>query len=423
MSDNKTPEQQIAELKSEVGDLTAALKTAAEGSIVKSHSDSSASYWGETEEVATIDANNAGHRSNYVAEGWQGCGKSEFKSFGDFLKSGYAAKGQGEWRKQALTPYQPVMKAVQGMSEQVGADGGFMVYPEFSKSILERVYENDIFDQTDNYTVGGNSLTFTRNAETSRANGSRHGGVRGYWVAEGGSLTKSNPTLAQVSLRLKKCAVLVYLTDEILQDTGSSLEDYVSRCAAAEFNFMLGDAVFNGSGAGQPLGITNGGSLVSVAKESGQAADTIVSANIDKMWSRRAMGSNKYQWFHHQDCGAEIDDLGFDVGNGGVPLYRTNNSIAEQSPQTLKGAKRTETEFNATLGDANDIILADLSQYLTISKGGITQEASIHVEFLTDQTALRFVMRVDGRPWEDTAVTQYKGSNTQSAYINLAARA
>ena len=186
---------------------------------------------------------------------------------------------------------------------------------------------------------------------------------------------------------------------------------------------MLGDAVFNGSGAGQPLGITNGGSLVSVAKESGQAADTIVSANIDKMWSRRAMGSNKYQWFHHQDCGAEIDDLGFDVGNGGVPLYRTNNSIAEQSPQTLKGAKRTETEFNATLGDANDIILADLSQYLTISKGGITQEASIHVEFLTDQTALRFVMRVDGRPWEDTAVTQYKGSNTQSAYINLAARA
>jgi len=423
MSEIKTPEQQIAELKSEVGDLTTALKTAAEGSIVKSHSDTSASYWGDTGEVVTVSTDPKAQRSSYVAEGWQGCGKSEFKSFGDFLKTGYAAKGSGEWRQQALTPYQPVMKAVQGMSEQVGADGGFMVYPEFSKSILERVYENDIWGQTDNYTVGGNSLTFTRNAETSRANGSRHGGVRGYWVAEGGSLTKSNPTLAQTSLRLKKCAVLVYLTDEILQDTGSSLEDYVSRCAAAEFNFMLGNVVFNGTGAGQPLGITNAGSLVSVAKESAQAADTIVSANVDKMWARRAVGSKNYQWYHHQDCGAQIDNLAQDVGTGGLPLYRTGQMIDKAAPQSLKGAKRTETEFNATLGDANDIILADLSQYLTISKGGITQEASIHVEFLTDQTALRFVMRVDGKPWSDTAITPFQGSATTSDFINLAARA
>ena len=311
---------------------------------------------------------------------------------------------------------------MQGMSEQVGADGGFMVYPEFAKGILERVYQNNIWGQTDNYTVGGNSLIFTRNAETSRANGSRHGGVRGYWVAEGGELTKSKPTFKQVALRLKKLAVLVYLTDEVIEDTGTALEDYVTRCAAAEFNFMLGDAVFNANGAGQPLGFLNAGSLVSITKETGQAADTIVAENIDKMWQRRAVGGS-YQWYHNQDCGAQLDSLGFDVGQGGTPLYRQNNSIAQAAPQTLKGVARVETEFNPTVGDQGDIALCDFGQYLTISKGGITQDASIHVEFLTDQTAIRFIMRVDGRPWEDTAITPYKGTNTQSAYIVLDDRA
>jgi HK97 family phage major capsid protein len=88
-------------------------------------------------------------------------------------------------------------KAIQGMGVQVGEDGGFLVMPEFASGILERVYWNNLFSQTDNYTVSGNSITFNRNAESSRVNGSRHGGLRGYWGPEGGSLTSSNPKIRQ----------------------------------------------------------------------------------------------------------------------------------------------------------------------------------------------------------------------------------
>ena len=415
-------ETQIKELRKQISDMQE-LVAEVNNPVLRSNTPNSLSYWGGDAESVSFDPTAARQaRAVQYVEGYKGCGAAEFKSFGDMLRQGYASKGSGEFRQRWMKPYEPVVKAVQGMSEQVGADGGFLVYPEFAKGILERVYQNNIWGQTDNYTVGGNSLTFTRNAETSRANGSRHGGVRGYWVGEGGQLTKSKPTFKNVSLRLKKLAVLVYLTDEVIEDTGTALEDYVTRCAAAEFNFMLGDAVFNATGAGQPLGFMNGGSLVSIAKESGQVADTIVAENIDKMWQRRAVNGS-YQWYHNQDCCAQLDSLGFDVGQGGVPLYRQGNSIANPAPQTLKGARRTETEFNATVGDQGDIALCDFGQYLTISKGGISQDASIHVEFLTDQTAIRFIMRVDGRPWEDTAITPYKGTNTQSAYIVLDDRA
>lgn len=81
-----------------------------------------------------------------------------------------------------------------------------------------------------------------------------------------------------------------------------------------------------------------------------------------------------------------------------------------------------ETEFNSTVGTVGDILLADLSQVLSITKGGVSQMASTHVEFLSDQTALKFTMRLDARPWDDTPLTPYKGSATQSAFVCLETR-
>lgn len=377
------------------------------------------SYWdytAPTQRVGLVPGQFQEYRNAGYAPGYQG--DTVFKSWDNFLRTGWTQHKSAEWQAQHASVY----KAVQGMSVNTGEDGGFLVMPEYASGILERVYANDLFSRTDNYSVGGNQLVFTRNAEVSRANGSRHGGMRGYWVGEGGTITKSKPTVNQLTLRLKKLAVVVYLTDELIADAGPAAAQYVTRKAAEEFNFMLGDALFNGTGAGQPLGMLNAGALLSIAKETGQAASTIVVENIDKMWARRHVSNGNWAWYHNQDCGPQLDQLAQDVGTGGVPLYRTGNQVAQAAPQTLKGAPRVETEFNATVGTQGDLMLADMSQIVSITKGGISQEASIHVEFLTDQTALRFIMRVDAQPWEASPLTPYKGSNTQASFLALDTR-
>src|SRR5690606_12982921 len=109
-------------------------------------------------------------------------------------------------------------------------------------------YANDLFTRTDNYTVAGNNMTFMANSETSRANGSRHGGLRGYRIGEGATITSSKPGFRELTLKLKKYAVVVYLTEELLSDSGVALEQYVARKAAEEFNFMVGDDIINGNG-------------------------------------------------------------------------------------------------------------------------------------------------------------------------------
>ena len=70
-----------------------------------------------------------------------------------------------------------------------------------------------------------------------------------------------------------------------------------------------------------------------------------------------------------------------------------------------------------------DIILADLSQYLSGTKGGIQSAMSMHLYFDYDATAYKFSFRVDGQPWWDSALTPFKGTKTQSPFITLAARA
>jgi HK97 family phage major capsid protein len=357
--------------------------------------------------------------------GYKPC--SEFKSFADFIRTGMSEHKTAAFASKVeahLAPITKATKAIQGMNETSGPDGGYSVMPEFASGIIERLFTNDLFGRTDGYTVAGNNMTFLANAENSRANGSRAGGVQGYWVSEGGTITKSKPTMREITLKLKKLAVLVYLSDEAISDSGLTLEQYVTRKAADEFAFMLGDAVFNGSGVGMPLGVLNSPSLLSIAKESGQLANTVYTENIEKMYARFFMPNMpSATWYHNQDIQSQLGLMTLGVGTGGVPTYLPPGGLSAAPYGTLKGRPLQPTEFNATLGTQGDLVLADLKQLLSITKGGIEQAVSMHVEFLTDQTALRFIMRADARPWENAPLTPFKGTNTQSSFVALDTRA
>lgn len=332
------------------------------------------------------------------------------------------------WVKEAAN-LQPALpgeyKAIQGMSESVGSDGGFAVFPEFSAGIMERMYTNNLLDRTDGYVVAGNTMIFHASAETSRANGSRAGGILSYMVPEGGAITKSKPTLRRVHLRLCKVAVLMYLTEELLADA-RALEAYAMRQASAEIAFRIGEQLFSGvGGMGAPLGILNSPAFLAITPEPGQDPGTIVTQNLDKMYHRRlnVTGAN-YEWYCNQDCGPSLDNLDQKIGLGGYPLNRGPGypSIGPAPGQQYKGLPINQVEWCSSVGTVGDFVLADFGQVLSITKGGIVQSASPHVEFLTDQLAVKWTYRFDARPWDVTPITPFKGTNTQSPFLGIATR-
>ncbi|GAG20299.1 unnamed protein product, partial [marine sediment metagenome] len=89
---------------------------------------------------------------------------------------------------------------------------------------------------------------------------------------------------------------------------------------------------------------------------------------------------------------------------------------------TLFGRPVIVTEHCQTAGTSGDIILGDWSQYLIGGKtsGGAPKlDTSVHIKFDYDEVAFRAVLRNDGRPWWQSALTPKHGTNTLGPFVAL----
>jgi HK97 family phage major capsid protein len=345
-----------------------------------------------------------------------------FKNFGEFAQCVKSACNPGTRPDDRLLALQA--KSISGMGEFQSSDGGFLIPPEYSAKIFERIYATDtILGMTDSYTVSSSGIAFPRNNESSRADGSRKGGIRGYWTDEAGQITASKATFGRLQLTLHKISVMCYVTEELLSDSAVALDQYLSNAAVEEINFLIGDAVVNGTGGGKPQGILNAPCLVTQDKEAGQAAATVKTENIVNMWSRLFAPCRKNAvWLINQDVEPQLYTMTLSGSSGSVATYMPPGGLSTKPFATLLGRPVVPVEWCATLGTTGDIILADLSQYVTITKGVVDSASSMHLRFDYDELAFRFLFRIDGAPWWATTLTPFKGTNTQSCFVALQTR-
>lgn len=315
--------------------------------------------------------------------------------------------------------------AASGAGASTPVDGGYLIQKDVMTEMTDKSYGDDaVLSRVRRFGCGANSDGLTMNLvdETSRASGSRWGGVQVYYGAEADAATATKPKFRQTKWDLKDVIGLMYATNRLLQDAGM-LGAVFQEAFASELRFFCGDGVINHLGGGQILGILNSDALVTVAKETGQAAATIQYENINKMWSRMwARSRGNAVWLINQDCEPALDSMVIPTGTGGVPVYLPAGGLSQTRFASLKGAPVIPTEFNPTLGTVGDILLVDLSQYLLIDKGGPQSDSSMHVRFINNEMTYRFLYRVDGRPLWNTVLTPAKGTNTLSPFVALATR-
>jgi len=339
----------------------------------------------------------------------------KFANLGEQLRAVY----------NAAQPNRPIiderlMNSASGANESVPSDGGFLVQTDFASELLKHTFETGILAPRCKkipISTNANALKINALDDSSRANGARWGGIQTYWENEADELVSSKPKFRTMDLSLKKLTGLCYATDELLQDA-AALQSVITQGFAEEFGFKIDDTILNGNGSGQPLGILNSPALVTVAKETDQTAKITVE-NLIKMWSR-CWGRSRANavWYVNQ----EIEPLLYTLKIGDVPVYLPAGGLSEKPYATLFGRPIVPLEQCSALGSVGDIILGDMSQYLLIDKGGINTASSIHVRFLYDESVFRFIYRVDGQPIWNKPITPYKGSNTLSPFVTLAAR-
>lgn len=311
-----------------------------------------------------------------------------------------------------------------GAAEGQLSEGGFLLEPTLVAEVLRPLHEEGPFTRAvRRLPVGNNSNYGWINGvdETSRADGSRWGGIRGYRLAEGGTLTSSKPGFRRINWELKKYAVLVYATDELLSDV-AMFSEVVRQGAGEELAFMANDDIYRGAGTAGPHGILESGALISVTKETGQAADTVVMENLINMWQQlHPRNRANAAWYINSEVEPQLDMLALTAGTAALePRYV---AYGPDGVLRIKGRPVIVNEFSSALGDVGDILLGDMREYLFWEKGGVQEAQSIHVQFVTDETVFRFIYRCDGQTSMASPITPYKGSNTQSAFVTLAERA
>lgn len=346
-------------------------------------------------------------------------GTHGFTSFGEFAMIAHAAslnEGGGDARERmhaAATTYN---------TEQSGSDGGYLIPPDFRTELWQKVGgDESLMPMCEQFETSRNQMTMPKDETTPWGTA----GIQVYWEGEGNAITPSKPIFETDSQRLHKLTAMVNVTDELLDDA-VGLNSYLTTRAPVVMRHNINTQIVRGNGVGKPLGILNAASLVTVAKETSQNADTILFENISAMWSRMYAPSRRNAvWLINQDIEPQLDRLAFPVGAAtAVPMYMPAGGLSSSPFATLKGRPVMPIEAASTLGDVGDIMLVDLKQYAILQKsGGIRQDVSIHLYFDQDIQSFRFIYRMTGKPLWNAAVTPENSSNTLSWAVALADRA
>ena len=309
---------------------------------------------------------------------------------------------------------------LQMLSEGSGPSGGFLTPTQFAPMLLDPIIESSlILPRCRVYPMTTNELRVPGFDTSTAASGVLFGGITAQWLGESETADVTNPTTRQIRLISKKLGLLISVTNELSADA-LNLESQISGALQSAASWFVDDALLNGSGVGQPSGILTDSACIEVAIEGGQDPDTIVVENLQKMFCRLHPSCIPNSvWIASVTTIPQLLSLSIPIGLAGdhvKVMSETDGKFSMFSRPVLFSEKM------ASLGDKGDIALIDPTQYSVGLRSELSIEKSGHIYFLSDQTAYRALIRLDGMgTWSSTY--QPKNGDTLSWAVTLAERA
>lgn len=339
--------------------------------------------------------------------------KNSQEFFRSILSSAYAGRVEDERLRYLST----------AGSDEAGryADpyGGFLVPEGFSPNLKALAAEGDpTAGRTTSVPMSSPKVTIPARTDKDHSS-SVSGGLVVYRRSETQDVTATRMTMEQVKLESTPLMGLSYATEELLRDSAISFTALLESGFRDEFASKILYEKIHGTGAGTMEGVINTPCAISVTKETGQAADTIVYENLVKMRSRCWRYSDAI-WLYNHDALPQLMQLYMPIGTAGAAMWQS--SAREGEPDMLFGRPAFATEYCETVGTCGDIILGVWSEYLEGTRRPLESAESVHVRFENNERTFRFTMENDGRVWWRSALTPKVSTTTLSPFVMLGDR-
>ncbi len=299
--------------------------------------------------------------------------------------------------------------------------GGYLVPIEQSNEVIELLRARSLFMRSPGSDAPLESLvkTMPLNSDTLTIP-KLTGGSTASWVAENGTIPPTQPTFGQITLQAKKLAVLVPISNELLEDSDPDVEGVVRDDIAQSMARAVDTAILYGTGNnGQPRGIASNPDIGYT--NALNAAPSYDNLNNLVMQVRLADIAEDDSWawvLNPRDVDAfrSLQDgqgayifaaAGFNAAEVATPSrllnypYFHSNTVA-LSDSTGNGAGSSPNdETDIFFGHWRDVIVA-YRKTLEIKASDVAGTA-----FQTDQLWIRAILRMDVGIRHDAAIAMY----------------
>ena len=341
----------------------------------------------------------------------------KFTNLGEFMRT---VAHNADMTNEAIVAKRREIK--NALSSTIPAEGGFLIPEEFRTTLLQLALSESIMRPGATVIPMASSRVALPMVDSTSNVSSVFGGIVGYWTEEAATLVESKPNFGQIVLDAKKLTARSDIPNELMADSAVSMDAFVGQKFPQAIGWYEDAAFLTGTGAGEPLGAlsANNPAMITQNAVSGQGANTITWANVAAMFSRMLPSSlGKAVWVITPEAFVQLATM--TIGNSTLsPIWIGTGEGSQAPPVTLLGRPVYLTEkAPSTLGTQGDISFIDRSQYLIGDRMAMTAASSAHARFVDDVTVFRFIERVDGRPWLQSAITPKNSGPTLSAFVQL----
>jgi len=338
----------------------------------------------------------------------------DFANIAEFARAVHAADTGGladeRLSFRADTPQNP-------HQERGGTSGeGHLVPPAFSAAIWELVFDElDLLTMADSEPTESNHVKLVKDETTPWG----ATGIKAGYRKELAQMMATKQDTDAIGVDVHNLFAFVEATDELLADA-PRLAARLTRRAAQAIRWRASESMMRGTGVGELEGFLNSDALVTVAKESGQAAATFNANNAAKMFSRMLGNSiGRASWMINSDVLPQLLTMTL----GDQPIWTPPASGFVNAPGGfLLGRPVIPTEHADTLGTVGDVQFVDMLGYYHTLRQAIEFAQSMHLYFDRGAQAFRWTFRHGGRPYLSAPVQPHKGSATKSHFVVLATR-
>lgn len=342
-----------------------------------------------------------------------------FKSMAEYARAVRSAGApSGTIDERLLAPFgTDAQGAPVNFHRETGSEG-YLVPPAMRDEIFEAVAMSGdtLVNDVDIEPTEGNSISVLTDETTPWGSS----GLVANWAGEGAKLDASKIETKGQTVKINSLNVFVLASQDLIDDA-PRLSNLLTRKAGEAVGWKATSAIVSGDRVGKPWGYRPSGAYVTVPKEAGQAANTLVAENVAKMYARMLPASiQRAFWMMNPDVLPQLMTMTL----GDQPIWTPPASGFANAPGGfLFGRPVRLSQHNETLGTKGDIEFIDPKGYLSPRKNsGINFSESMHLFFDYGVNAYRWTFRMGGQPHLSAPVSPAKGSAAQSHFVGLATR-